>query len=60
LRIRSLPPDPEREGTLIGGVNHFIDFVPAGGSTAFEISDFQSIQAAKADVIVDLTNLSLS
>jgi hypothetical protein len=47
-------------GTIVGGDRTFVDFVPAGGSAAVEISDFSDLPVpAATEVYAELSNLSL-
>jgi hypothetical protein len=47
-------------GAIIGGARTYVDFVPAGGQAAVEITTFQSLPTpARTDVFAELSNLSL-
>src|SRR5262249_9159276 len=47
-------------GAIIGGARTYVDFVPAGGQAAVEISSFEDLPApARTDVYAELSNLSL-
>lgn len=47
-------------GKLIGGAFTFLDFVPAGGSTAFKISGTNAVPGiARTDVVITPSSLSL-
>jgi hypothetical protein len=47
-------------GAIIGGARTFVDFVPAGGQAAVEITSFNDLPTlARTDVYGELSNLSL-
>jgi hypothetical protein len=47
-------------GAIVGGDRTFVDFVPAGGSAAVEITNFSDLPApAATEVYAELSNLSL-
>jgi hypothetical protein len=47
-------------GAIVGGDHTFVDFVPAGGQTAVEITSFSDLPApAGTEVYAELSNLSL-
>ncbi len=47
-------------GAIIGGDRTFVDFVPAGGQAAVEITSFNDLPTpARTDVYGELSNLSL-
>jgi hypothetical protein len=48
------------ENAIIGGAFTFVDFIPAGGTSAFEVSSLVDIPGIDhADVIPSVSNLSL-
>lgn len=50
----------DAEDRIVGGAFTFIDFVPGGGDTSFQIDSFDDIeQVASSEVYVSLSNLSL-
>jgi len=50
----------DANGAIVGGDRTFVDFVPAGGSAAVEISNFSDVPApAGTEVYAELSNLSL-
>jgi hypothetical protein len=47
-------------GNIIGGDFTYVNFVPAGGRTAVDISDLSVVPGvARADIVASITNLSL-
>jgi hypothetical protein len=50
----------DANGAIVGGDRTYVDFVPAGGSAAVEISSFEDVPApAATEVYAELSNLSL-